>query len=148
MGKFHNEGCAFVELNFIEFPLLAVGHQAACQLAAARTPTVNKNGGPNHLRAWRKHIGLTQQEVANAVETTKSVISNLERGHLQLSEKWLRRLAPLLKTSPGYILDHDPALLDNDVFQIWQRIDIADRPQAMRVLRSFIRDAPGKSPVA
>src|SRR4029078_7692151 len=60
---------------------------------------------PNNLRAWRKFRRMTQQELADAVDTAKSVISDLERGVVQLNDKWLRRLAPVLKTQPGHILD-------------------------------------------
>lgn len=94
---------------------------------------------PNNLRAWRKFRTMTQQELADAVGTTKSVISDLERGVVQLNDKWLRRLAPVLQTQPGHILDHDPADLDSDIIDIWAHIDEADREQAARVLRSFVR---------
>lgn len=93
----------------------------------------------NHLRAWRKHNRMTQQELADAVGTAKSVISDLERSVVQLSDKWLRRLAPALKTQPGYILDHDPSDLDTDIINIWAHIDVVDREQAARVLRSFMK---------
>ena len=94
---------------------------------------------PNNLRAWRKHNRMTQQELADALGTAKSVVSDLERGVVQLNDKWLRRLAPILKTQPGHILDHDPADLDNDIIDIWAHIDQRDRDQAIRVLRSFVK---------
>jgi transcriptional regulator with XRE-family HTH domain len=93
----------------------------------------------NNLRAWRKHNNMTQQELADALGTAKSVISDLERGVVQLSDKWLRRLAPVLKTQPGHILDHDPADLDNDIIDIWAHIEVGDREQAIRVLKSFVK---------
>jgi DNA-binding XRE family transcriptional regulator len=97
---------------------------------------------PNHLRAWRKtkregFEPMTQQELADALGTAKSVISDLERGVVQLSDKWLRRLAPVLKTQPGYILDYDPGEVDNDIIDIWSRIDVNNRPQAARILRAL-----------
>jgi transcriptional regulator with XRE-family HTH domain len=94
---------------------------------------------PNHLKAWRKHNRMTQEKLAEKVGTTKSVISDLERGVVQLSGKWLRRLAPALKTQPGHLLDYDPSELDNDIIDIWSHIDAKDRDQATRVLRSFVR---------
>lgn len=92
---------------------------------------------PNHLRAWRKHNRMTQQELADAVGTAKSVISDLERGVVQLSDKWLRRLAPVLKTQPGHLLDYDPSELDNDIIDIWSRIDTNERPRAAAILRAL-----------
>ncbi len=103
---------------------------------------------PNNLKAWRttKRSGfepMTQQELADALGTAKSVISDLERGVVQLNDKWLRRLAPVLKTQPGHILDYAPDDVDNDIHDIWDSIDLDDRPQAIRVLRSFVRGAGG-----
>lgn len=94
---------------------------------------------PHYLREWRKFRGMTQQELADALDTSKSVISDMERGELQLSPKWLRRIAPILKTQPGHILDYDPAQVDTDIIDIWSRIDATDRDQAVRVLRSFVK---------
>jgi transcriptional regulator with XRE-family HTH domain len=94
---------------------------------------------PHYLREWRKFRHMTQQELADAVGTSKTVVSEMERGNLQLSPKWLRKFAPALRTQPGYILDHAPEDLDNDVLDIWTKIDERDRDQAARVLRTFIR---------
>ena len=94
---------------------------------------------PHYLRSWRTFRHMTQQELADAIGTSKTVISEFERGNLQLSPKWLRKLAPVLKTQPGYILDHEPEDLDNDVLDIWSKIDERDREQAALVLRSFIK---------
>ena len=100
---------------------------------------MDENRPPHYLREWRKHAGLTQEQLAEAIGTSKSQISELERYNLQLSPKWLRRLAPVLKVQPGHILDHDPEDLDTDIIDIWTRIPERDRVQAARVLRSFTR---------
>lgn len=94
---------------------------------------------PHYLKEWRKFRGLTQQELADALDTSKSVISDMERGELQLSPKWLRRIAPILQAQPGHILDHDPRELDNDIIDIWAHIAERDRDQAIRVLKSFVK---------
>lgn len=93
----------------------------------------------NHLRAWRKYRRMTQQELADAIGTAKSVISDLERGVVQLSPKWLRRLAPVLGTQPGHLLDYDPDELDSDIIDIWSRIDVDDRATALRMLEGLRR---------
>ena len=100
---------------------------------------MDENRPPHYLREWRKHAGLTQEQLAEAIGTSKSQISERERYNLQLSPKWLRRLAPVLKVQPGHILDHDPEDLDTDIIDIWTRIPERDRVQAARVLRSFTR---------
>jgi transcriptional regulator with XRE-family HTH domain len=91
------------------------------------------------LREWRKFRHMTQQELADAVGTSKTVVSEMERGNLQLSPKWLRKFAPVLRTQPGHILDHDPESLDTDIIDIWAHIPERDKDTARRVLESFRR---------
>lgn len=80
---------------------------------------------------------MTQEELADATETTGSVISLLESGSRKLSPKWLRKIAPALSTTPGYLLDHDPNDLPTDVLDTWAAIPEAERPRALEVLRAF-----------
>ncbi|MCY1649101.1 helix-turn-helix transcriptional regulator [Caulobacter sp. SL161] len=95
----------------------------------------------HHLRDWRNFRGLSQEDLAEQIGTTKSVISLLETGERQLSPKWLFRLAPVLKTKPGAIIDHNPYDLPRDVIDIWLEIAEDQRPQAMKVLETFRKAA-------
>lgn len=95
------------------------------------------NEDRNYLRAWREYRKLTQEELADSVGTTKAVISLLENEKRPLSSKWLRKLGEALATKPGYILDVDPEEVGSDIIDIWSNIDVRDRAQAVRVLRSL-----------
>lgn len=95
----------------------------------------------NHLQAWREHNRLTQQQLADKVGTTAGVISLLEAGERGLSAKWLRRLAPHLNTTPGYLLDHHPDDIPSEMLRVFSDIDPDQREQALRVLRTFRRHA-------
>ncbi len=92
--------------------------------------------GPNHLKAWRKHRKPTQQQLADAIDppTTKQVIQAIETGARGLSDKWLRRLAPALGTTPGFLLDHHPDDTNNDVFDVWGRIPDDRKSEAREML--------------
>lgn len=92
---------------------------------------------PHHLRAWRLFRGLSQDELAARVGTTKAVISNLELSERGLSHKWLARLAPVLGTSAGAILDVDPNDAPPEVMQVWSEIPADRRAHALDVLRTF-----------
>ena len=91
----------------------------------------------NYLRAWREHRHMTQTKLAEAVGTTGAVISLLEAGERGLSDKWLRRLAPVLGTRPGHLLEVDPNDVSTDILDIWNQIPEAQREQAKDVLRTF-----------
>jgi transcriptional regulator with XRE-family HTH domain len=99
----------------------------------------DSNGGPNHLRAWREFRGLSQVELAEKAETTHQVIGYLERGRTQLSAKWLRTLAPLLGTTPGMLLDHDPHELNNDVIDMWTHASSRERQQIADIAKTITR---------
>jgi transcriptional regulator with XRE-family HTH domain len=92
---------------------------------------------PNFLRAWREYRGMTQAKLAEAVDTTGAVISLLEAGERGLSDKWLRRLAPVLKTTPGHLLDMDPEEVDHDIFEIFNSMPKEMQEQAKSVLRAL-----------
>ena len=55
---------------------------------------------PNPIKPRRKSLKLTQQAVAEAIGTTKATIMKLEKGDMQLTESWMRRLAGPLKCRP------------------------------------------------
>lgn len=93
----------------------------------------------NHLRAWRQRAGLTQTALADKAETTASIISELESGHTQLSDKWLRRLAPHLGTTPGFLLDHDPESLDAQFLEAAAGVPQNRRAEALEILRVLRR---------
>lgn len=97
---------------------------------------------PNFLRAWREHRGMTQAKLAEAVDTTGAVISLLEAGERGLSDKWLRRLAPVLGTTPGNLLDMHPKDVDDDILEIIRSMSKEMQDQAKSVLRALRGDLP------
>lgn len=97
----------------------------------------DSNGGPNHLRAWREFREMSQQELADKVGTSHQVIGYLERGRTQLSAKWLRQLAPALDTTPGMLLDHDPAELQTDVIDMWTHATNREKRQIADIARTL-----------
>jgi transcriptional regulator with XRE-family HTH domain len=99
----------------------------------------DKNGGPNYLRAWRIFRGLTQEQLADLVDTNANMIQYLETGERGLSAKWLRRLAPALDTTPGMILDHDPDELDADILDIWTHADRRTKRQISEIAKTILR---------
>jgi transcriptional regulator with XRE-family HTH domain len=100
-------------------------------------PKIDKNDGPNHLRAWREHRGLTQARLAEMAGTNANMIQYLETGERALSAKWLRRLAGPLDTTPGMILDHDPTELDADIIDIWGSASARERRQIAEIAKTL-----------
>jgi len=104
----------------------------------------NQDQTANHLKAWREHRHLTQEQLASLVDTTGSVISLLESGDRKLSTKWLHRLAPALRIKPGFLVDYDPNTLDTSTLELIETVsEIAaeERPRAIMVLKGFMKTA-------
>lgn len=106
----------------------------------AHNVDMDKNGGPNNLKAWRDFRKMTQEALAASVGTTATVISMLESGDRGLSAKWLRKLAPALRTTPGHLLDHDPTTLPTDIVEIWINADPDQQRQLVDVARAVVRN--------
>mgnify|MGYP001796400334 FL=1 len=98
---------------------------------------MTKTNVQNNLRAWREFRNLTQEELAELVGTTAAVISLLENGQRGLSATWLRRFAPHLQVSPGFLLDHAPGDLNTDMLEIWASVPEADQSKVLATLKQY-----------
>lgn len=94
---------------------------------------------PNNVRAWRLYRDMSLEETAAALGTTVQVLDLLEEGRIPASPKWLRRLSPVLRVRPGWLLDFAPADLPQDVLEIFAQIPEEDQGQALKVLETFKR---------
>lgn len=115
----------------------------ARKLRASHTANMqqDKNGGENYLQAWREFRRLSREDLAAAIDppTTGAVIWHLEEGERGLSAKWLRRLAPALRTTPGHLLDHDPRNLERDILDLWGNASDAQRAQITQLAETVVQ---------
>lgn len=111
-----------------------------CSHTAKVTEEEDKNGGPNHLRAWMRFRGIKGQELADALggNVTAGMVSDLANSKRALSAKWLRRLAPILKTAPGHLLDHDPYDLPTDIAEVWFSATDEQRKQIVELAKVIV----------
>ena len=99
----------------------------------------DKNGGPNHLRAWMEFRKVKGVELAERLggNVTPGMVSDLVNSNRALSAKWLRRIAPLLDTTPGMLLDHDPRELDSDIVDFWSHASAREKRQIVDIARAL-----------
>lgn len=108
------------------------GAQTANMAKRSRRPVTH------HLRAWRIRAKLTQEELADILDTDKSVISLLETGGMGMTTEWADRLAPPLGTTPGLLIDHDPSdIPPDDLVKLWKDLHPDQRQQAGAILETF-----------
>lgn len=91
-----------------------------------------------YLREWRKVRGLTQDALAERLNTSKSVISELESGKARWNRDHLADLAFALACEPEELLVPGPQPLE-PIRLVWEQIPEESRQQALAVLAAFQR---------
>jgi transcriptional regulator with XRE-family HTH domain len=62
---------------------------------------------PNRIRELRRDKDWSQQTLADMIGVSKVTISDLERGKMQLTLEYMRRIAAALGVTPGELLSAD-----------------------------------------
>lgn len=113
-------------LSLAEHNSLCVAHEIAPWQIVGMAETTDKNGGPNNLQAWRKLRKLSRDKLAALVGTSPNMIQYLEEGERALSLKWLRRLAPALETTVGWLADYTPDQIDMELHDLFTKRKLSD----------------------
>ena len=58
------------------------------------------------IREWRKSLGISQDVLAAACDTSKSLISEMESGKKRMNDDWIGKFANALKITPSDLLRH------------------------------------------
>ncbi len=61
----------------------------------------------NRIKEYRVMKGLSQEKLADALNTTKQTIGRLEKGKLPLTQDWMERIAPVLGRQPHELIAPD-----------------------------------------
>lgn len=99
-----------------------------------------------YLKEWRKHCGLTQEQVVNRLAAlddpnmpaTAASLSRLENRKQQYSERILEALADIYGCEPGELIGRDPTK-EGLVIDMVRRLD--ERRQAQ--IAAFIKALDG-----
>ena len=70
------------------------------------------------IKECRMKMGMTQDELAEALLTKKSTISAYENNKIDIKVSILRDIARVLNTKAGYLMDGDEMGLDIEVMQL------------------------------
>ena len=64
--------------------------------------------GRTFLKEWRVYRGMTQEQLAEEIQTTHVTISRMERGERPYNQPFLEACAEALDCTPGQIIDGPP----------------------------------------
>lgn len=87
----------------------------------------------NFLLEIRKQKGMTQRDVADAVNTTANQISRLETGERQLKPEWLERLSKALGCTKAELLGEAPVFTAEELamLEVFRKIETAEKRAAL-----------------
>lgn len=92
------------------------------------------------IRPWRKHRGLTLEQLAAALDDmAPSNLSMLERGQRGYTQDTLERIAEALATDVASLLTRSPAD-DEEIWAIWERARPRQRQQIVDIAKTITRD--------
>lgn len=66
------------------------------------------------IKAFRKHLGYTQEFVANDINVTTRTIENIENGKVSIDVDKLHKIARLFRIRDGIILDLAQEIVENN----------------------------------
>ena len=70
------------------------------------------------IRECRVKMGMTQEELAEAIYTKKCTISAYETGKIDIKVSILKDIAKVLNTTAGYLMDGDEIGFDAEIMQV------------------------------
>lgn len=68
---------------------------------------------PNNIALYRKAAGMTQEQLASAIQTTRNQLVKLEKGTRPLSSDWLEKIGKAVGVAP-YLLIAPPDILPDE----------------------------------
>lgn len=94
---------------------------------------------PLFLREWREHLGMTQEQVADAIDSNKGDVSKIERGVKRYNEDHITKFADAFGVEPFQLyFPPDKQLLDSLLVGRPDEI----RRLAFRTLTALVSDEP------
>ena len=90
------------------------------------------------IKQWREFRNLTQDQLAERLETSKASISRIETGQQAYTQDFLEACAEALRTDPASLLMRDPTD-EEAVWSIWDRAKVGERQMIESIVRSVVK---------
>jgi transcriptional regulator with XRE-family HTH domain len=102
-----------------------------------RRKTEDSDKVGHYIREWRKHRGLTLEQLAGRLDVATSSISQLERGKQGYSQAMLEALAVALNCEAWELISVNPSKA-GEVVDLMRLINESkDKERAIRILRAM-----------
>ena len=94
---------------------------------------------PRHfLKEWRKHRGLTQEQLAERMGVVRSYISHVENGKRRYDQHLLEAAADALQCTAGDLIERDPSR-PQALWAIWNQIPADKQEVVMDMVHGLLK---------
>lgn len=94
---------------------------------------------PRHfIKEWRKHKGLTQDQLAERIGIDKGYLSKIENGKRRYDQPFLEAAATVLQCAPADLIMRDPTDPDG-IWSVWDTLPQAQRVQIVEIAKTLKR---------
>ncbi|MFC5553249.1 helix-turn-helix domain-containing protein [Methylobacterium iners] len=98
--------------------------------------------GRHFIAEWRAYRGLTQEQLAERMATTKASISRVENYISSYTQDFLEACAYALMCEPADLIMRNPQ--DTSApWSLWERAKEAEREQIVTIMRVIVGDKTG-----
>lgn len=111
-------------------------------LCMKRTKNPKRKLGHIFLKQWRKHRGLSQEQLADSLEISHTTVGRIERSEIPYSQEFLEAAAARLRCTPADIIMRDPGDPEG-IWSIWDNLTPPQRRQAVELLNVLKRTGTG-----
>lgn len=94
---------AFAVLTWAQYTQLIQGRQPEDSEIPHAVLAIKAEKGCTLLGAWRRHLGLTQLQLADKTGIVQSTIARLEKNKVRYHDKTLKDLCQALNVSPAQL---------------------------------------------
>lgn len=92
----------------------------------------------HYIRQWRKHRGLTLEQLAERIGMTHQNLGKIERGKVPYNQVLLELLAEQLRCEPADLIIRDPSQPDG-IWSIWDQLKPVEREQMVEIAKTLRR---------
>lgn len=91
-----------------------------------------------YFRQWRIHRGLSQEQLANRLDTSVASISRIENGSQPYTQDVLEALADALNTDPASLLMRNPEEPEA-IWSLWDNAKPGERQMIVEIARTVTK---------
>lgn len=92
----------------------------------------------HYIKEWRKHRGLTQDQLAERIGMDKGYLSKIENGKRRYDQPFLEAAAVVLRCEPADLLIRDPSDPDG-IWSVWDGLKPIERQQVVEIAKTLKR---------